>query len=290
MNDASWESHRKGIGSKLLQKMGYTGSGGLGATRNGISEPLIPVVRQNRVGLGHDSKKQPSKNIETKFLSPRGAHSTKQAGTSVTSTSLPPSTKPTASTAVPSDIYPAHHLSDSSVQANLVKLIREKETITKLGELKPLYRARYGRTLCHSGKLTAAIAQLSSVRVSSSKQMIVTYVEKENDGLRNRSLQTCASCDSQWEGSTSNQTSKKKSVQASKKKQKKKTKVVKHVKKKQKKKTTVVKHVKKKQKKKTKVVNHVKKNTNFESENVRLQARIVELEAELVKATPNNLP
>ena len=132
--------------------------------------------------------------------------------------------------------------------------------------------------------------------------MIVTYVEKENDGLRNRSLQTCASCDSRWEGTGgisttcancqwgSNQTSKKKSVQASKKKQKKKTKVVKHVKKKQKQKTKAVKQVKKKQKKKTKVVKHVKKNTNFASENVRLQARIVELEAELVKATPNNLP
>jgi hypothetical protein len=56
-NLGKWEKHTKGIGMKLLAKMEYSGSGGLGAQRKiidaegpskgGISRPVEVVVRPN---------------------------------------------------------------------------------------------------------------------------------------------------------------------------------------------------------------------------------------------------
>jgi tuftelin-interacting protein 11 len=61
-----WEKHTKGIGSKLLAKMGYQGSGGLGSKRRrasndelkstvtgGVSRPVEVVVRPTYLGLGY---------------------------------------------------------------------------------------------------------------------------------------------------------------------------------------------------------------------------------------------
>eukprot|EP01038_Epipyxis_sp_PR26KG_P007689 gene7689-10460_t len=45
-----WEKHTKGIGLKLLQKMGFKGR--LGAREDGISRAVEVVVRPNQVGLG----------------------------------------------------------------------------------------------------------------------------------------------------------------------------------------------------------------------------------------------
>lgn len=73
-NLGKWERHTKGIGMKLLAKMGYQGSGGLGAkrkklnisgkeaiTKGGISRPVEVVVRPSNLGLGFGNFKEATK-------------------------------------------------------------------------------------------------------------------------------------------------------------------------------------------------------------------------------------
>lgn len=69
-NLGKWEKHTKGIGMKLLAKMGYSGSGGLGAQRKidaegpskgGISRPVEVVVRPTNLGLGFGNFKEAAK-------------------------------------------------------------------------------------------------------------------------------------------------------------------------------------------------------------------------------------
>ncbi|CAN8070617.1 unnamed protein product [Agarophyton chilense] len=54
----AWEAHTRGIGSKILAKQGFTGR--LGRHGDGIAEPLQPVMRRGKVGLGADQRKEES--------------------------------------------------------------------------------------------------------------------------------------------------------------------------------------------------------------------------------------
>jgi tuftelin-interacting protein 11 len=49
---AKFESHSKGIGSKLLKAMGWKPGEGLGAKRDGIAKPLTAALRPKLAGLG----------------------------------------------------------------------------------------------------------------------------------------------------------------------------------------------------------------------------------------------
>lgn len=48
-----FERHTRGIGSKLMLQMGYSGAGsGLGREKQGIAEPLKAAQRPKKLGLG----------------------------------------------------------------------------------------------------------------------------------------------------------------------------------------------------------------------------------------------
>ena len=48
-----FERHTRGIGSKLMEQMGYLGAGtGLGREKQGIAEPLKAAQRPKKLGLG----------------------------------------------------------------------------------------------------------------------------------------------------------------------------------------------------------------------------------------------
>jgi len=51
-NYADFEKYGNGIGSKLMEKMGFTHGTGLGAKRDGKAEPVEAVMRKKRAGLG----------------------------------------------------------------------------------------------------------------------------------------------------------------------------------------------------------------------------------------------
>lgn len=54
----SWEKYTKGFGSKMLQKMGFTGR--LGAYEQGLVKPLEPQVRPKNLGLAADGFQEKS--------------------------------------------------------------------------------------------------------------------------------------------------------------------------------------------------------------------------------------
>ena len=70
-NLAQWEKHTKGIGMKLLSKMGFKAGEGLGSGKNGrkgISKVIEVVVRPNNLGLGFGNFKEASQLKANKQL------------------------------------------------------------------------------------------------------------------------------------------------------------------------------------------------------------------------------
>jgi tuftelin-interacting protein 11 len=71
---ATWEKHTKGIGSKLLSKMGYSGIGGLGKNkgdnehRKGISKPVQVKVRPANLGLGFGNFQEASQLKDNRLI------------------------------------------------------------------------------------------------------------------------------------------------------------------------------------------------------------------------------
>jgi tuftelin-interacting protein 11 len=99
-----WEKHTKGIGSKLLAKMGYQGSGGLGSKRRrasnsdaaaattgtigGVSRPVEVVVRPTYLGLGYGNFQEASslkvnKQIEAELQGKPITHDKDESSTSM---------------------------------------------------------------------------------------------------------------------------------------------------------------------------------------------------------------
>jgi hypothetical protein len=62
-----FEKHTRGIGSKLLRKMGYDGQG-LGKRRQGILSPIVAAPRVKHEGLGFDGRKEKAMNNKTTFV------------------------------------------------------------------------------------------------------------------------------------------------------------------------------------------------------------------------------
>jgi tuftelin-interacting protein 11 len=66
-NFGEFEKHTRGIGSKLLRKMGYDGQG-LGKRRQGILSPIVATPWVKHEGLGFDGRCENPMTMKTIFV------------------------------------------------------------------------------------------------------------------------------------------------------------------------------------------------------------------------------
>ena len=77
-----WEKHTKGIGGKLMDKMGYVPGKGIGKNLQGISTPIEASVRKGKgaVGFYGSEKKEPPKELAKKIDNENDANSDQPVG------------------------------------------------------------------------------------------------------------------------------------------------------------------------------------------------------------------
>jgi hypothetical protein len=66
-NFGEFEKHTRGIGSKLLRKMGYDGQG-LGKRRQGILSPIVATLWVKHEGLGFNGRGENPMTMKTTFV------------------------------------------------------------------------------------------------------------------------------------------------------------------------------------------------------------------------------
>jgi hypothetical protein len=91
-NIGDFEKHTRGIGSKLLRKMGYDGQG-IGKRRQGILSPIVATPWVKHEGLGFDGRVENPMTMKTIFVKDKDmselAFSSREGETTISEGGIP---------------------------------------------------------------------------------------------------------------------------------------------------------------------------------------------------------